>query len=260
VVIRRRLSPALALVPGAALSLAAGALLAACETASDGAARPTSYAPVPGSTSSRPPEAPVPQSPATEAPTAATTAQRGDDAAPGARASDGRPRRATLTIPAIGLHDMPVVPYRGRTDDAPGTAIQDGGVAASPHGPRGGVGPGGIGNYQITAHRTSSTRAFADLPSLRRWQRAVVEAAGVRYVYEIRRTRETSFRSQQSLAEQRAAVPGRPAATPTRAFLTLSTCATPEDHAAGNFWSDEFGNPEHRIDKIGVLVRTADAT
>jgi sortase A len=29
-----------------------------------------------------------------------------------------------------------------------------------------------------------------------------------------------------------------------------------EDHAAGNFWSDEFDNPEHRIDKVGVLVRT----
>jgi sortase A len=39
------------------------------------------------------------------------------------------------------------------------------------------------------------------------------------------------------------------------AMITLSTCATPEDHAAGNYWSDRFGNPEHRIDKIGVLVR-----
>ena len=37
-------------------------------------------------------------------------------------------------------------------------------------------------------------------------------------------------------------------------MITLSTCATPEDHARGNYWSDEFGNPEHRIDKIGVLV------
>jgi sortase A len=149
-----------------------------------------------------------------------------------------------------------VVPYRGRTDDAAGTRIQDGGVAASPHGPRGGVGPGGLGNSQVTAPRTSSTQAFRMLPSLRAGQRAVVRAGGVRYVYEIRRTRETSFRSPRSLAEQRAAVPGRPGMPPTRAFLTLSTCATPEDHAEGNYWSDEFKNPEHRIDKIGVLVRT----
>lgn len=170
--------------------------------------------------------------------------------------SDGRPRPARLTIPAIGLHDLAVVPYRGRTDDAHGTRIQDGGAAASPFGPHGGVGPGGLGSYQITGHRTSSTQPFRMLPSLRVGQRAVVEADGMRYVYEIRRTRETSFRSPRSLAEQRAAVPGRPAAAPTRAFLTLSTCATWEDHAAGNYWADRLHNPEHRIDKIGVLVRT----
>ncbi|HET7690174.1 MAG TPA: sortase [Nocardioidaceae bacterium] len=168
--------------------------------------------------------------------------------------SNGAPRRALLTIPRLGIRDLPAVPYRGWTDDAPGTVIQDRGVAASPFGPDGGVGPGGIGNYQVTAHRTSSTRAFANLPQLRRGDRVYVVAAGVRYVYEITTTRSTSFRSARSLAEQRAAVPGKPGAPATKAFLTLSTCATPEDHAAGNYWSDEFHNPEHRIDKIGVLV------
>jgi len=173
--------------------------------------------------------------------------------------SDGRPRRATLSIPALGLHDLVVVPYRGRTDDAVGTRIQDRGLAASPYGTMGGVGPGGVGNYQITAHRTSSTEAFASLPSLRVGQVAIVRVGGLRYVYEIRRTRETSFRSPRSLAEQRAAVPGHPGAPATRAFLTLSTCATLEDHAAGNYWADALHNPEHRIDKIGVLVRTVAA-
>jgi sortase A len=51
-------------------------------------------------------------------------------------------------------------------------------------------------------------------------------------------------------------VPGSPGTSPTRAFLTLSTCATWEDHAAGNYWADELHNPEHRVDKIGVLVWT----
>jgi len=175
---------------------------------------------------------------------------------PVAEVSDGQPRRAVLSIPAIGLHDLPVVPYVGSTDDARGTRIQDGGVAASSHGPTGGTGPGGLGNYQVAAHRLSSTQAFLQLPNLEVGERAIVVAGGVRYVYEIRTTRKTSFRSTQSLAEQRAAVPGRPGVAATRAFVTLSTCATPEDHARGNFWSDEFGNPEHRIDKIGVLVRT----
>jgi len=43
---------------------------------------------------------------------------------------------------------------------------------------------------------------------------------------------------------------------PTKAMITLSTCATREDHAEGNYWADEFDNPEHRIDKVGVLVRS----
>ena len=71
-------------------------------------------------------------------------------------ASDGRPRRAELSIPALGVGNLVVEPYRGRPDDAPGTRLQDTGIAASPHGPRGGVGPGGVGNYLVTAHRTSS--------------------------------------------------------------------------------------------------------
>jgi sortase A len=172
--------------------------------------------------------------------------------------SDGRSRRAVLAIPAIGLRGLVVVPYVGRTDDAAGTRIQDGGRGASPQGPRGGVGPGGIGNYQVTAHRTSSTRAFERLPDLRRGARVVVESGGVRYVYRVVTTRETSFRSPASLRAQRAAVPGRPGTVPSRAMITLSTCATQEDHAEGNYWADRFGNPEHRIDKIGVLVSSAE--
>jgi sortase A len=170
-------------------------------------------------------------------------------------ASDGRPRRASLTVPRLGLRDLAVVPYRGRTDDAPGTDIQNRGRAASPFGPHGGVGPGGVGNYQVTAHRLSSTRAFEFLPRLQRGDEVYVEAGGRRYVYRITTTRETSFRSPRSLREQRAAVPGKPGVRPTRAMITLSTCSTIEDHAAGNWWADRFGNPEHRIDKIGVLVR-----
>ncbi|WP_238694307.1 hypothetical protein [Nocardioides daphniae] len=79
------------------------------------------------------------------------------------------------------------------------------------------------------------------------------------HFYEVVRTRRTSFRSPRSLAAQRAPVPGRPGRTATRPMLTLSTCATPEDHAAGNFWADEFDNPEHRIDKIAALVETRPA-
>lgn len=159
-----------------------------------------------------------------------------------------------LSVKAIGLDNLAVVPYRGWTDDAAGTEIQNTGVAASPHGPRGGTGPGGIGNFQVTAHRTSSTEAFRRLPEVRRGDLLRVRTADVTYIYRIIGTRRTSFRSPASLSAQRAAVPGRPGQRATRAMITLSTCATPEDRAAGNHWFDELGNPEHRIDKIGVLV------
>lgn len=173
--------------------------------------------------------------------------------------ADGRPRRSLLTIPAIDVRSLVVLPYRGSPDDGPGTRIQNGGVAASPFGPRGGVGPGGIGNYILTAHRTSSTRAFADLPSLAVGDRVHVVAGKWRYVYRITQTRSTSFRSASSLARQSAAVPGHPGRRPTQAMITLSTCATPEDHARGNYWADQFGNPEHRIDKVGTLIATRPA-
>jgi sortase A len=204
----------------------------------------------PASPSARPTPEPDSTRPATPAPSSpAPTLSRRP-----LRVSDGRPRPARLSIPVIGIRDLLVVPYRGRPDDGPGTEIQDGGVAASPHGPLGGVGPGGVGNHIVTAHRLSSTQAFLDLPHLRKGDRVHVVAGGVRYVYRVTATRRTSFRSAASLAAQAAPVPGRPGVEPTRAMITLSTCATPEDHAAGNYWSDEFGNPEHRIDKIGVLV------
>ncbi len=239
------LRPALAL----AVALAVAGLLSACaaEPASETGPREraSQASPRPAQQSDQPSDQPSDQQPAEPAPRPS-----------GPRTSDGGPAAAQLDIPALDIRGLQVVPYRGWTDDAPGTAIQNRGVAASPHGPRGGVGPGGVGNYQVTAHRLSSTREFEFLPDLRVGQRAVVETARWRYVYEIRQTRRTSFRSPRSLAEQRAAVPGHPGREPTRAMITLSTCATVEDHAAGNFWSDEFHNPEHRIDKIGVLVRT----
>ena len=55
-------------------------------------------------------------------------------------------------------------------------------------------------------------------------------------------------------------MPGHQKMAATRAMITLSTCATQEDHAAGSYWADEFDNPEHRIDKIGILVDVRLAT
>ncbi|HET7350391.1 MAG TPA: class E sortase [Marmoricola sp.] len=195
----------------------------------------------------------TPSSTPTPSPTPSTTSPT-PTPTPSSTPTAPEPRRSFVTIPALGVRDVPTVRYRGRPDDGPGTAIQDTGAMASPRGPRGGVGPGVVGNFIITGHRTSHGAPLAELPALERGEGVLVRSGDQVFVYRIVGTRETSFRSAASLARQSAPVPGHPGRDPVRPMLTLSTCATPEDNAAGNFWRDEFGNPEHRIDKIGVLA------
>jgi sortase A len=166
---------------------------------------------------------------------------------------------ARLTIASIGIERLRVVPYEGTTDDRRGTRIQDRGTAASPYGPRGGVGPGETGNYLVTGHRLSAGGPFRRIPSVKKGDKVMVTEGRTTYTYTITGTRRTDFRSPRSLAEQRAAVPGFPGRTPTRAVITISTCATLEDNAAGNYWRDEFDNPQHRIDKVGVLTARSKA-
>ncbi len=229
----------------AASTLAIALLLTACA-----ADRPAPQRSVATTTT---PTSATPSISASSTPLTPSPTEESQPAEPVLTSTSGRPREARLSIPALGVAGVRVVPYVGTPDDGPGTAIQDRGFAASPHGSGGLVGPGGIGNYLITGHRTSSNAPFRYLPSLPVGARVVVVTGSHRLVYEIVGTRRTSFRSERSLREQSAAVPGHPGQQPTRAMMTLSTCATLEDHAAGNFWSDEFHNPEHRIEKIGVL-------
>jgi sortase A len=233
----------------AAAAVAATAACAAEEPRRTGPAerRTTSTAAPPGATpTSTPTSTPTPRP--TSSPTSSPT--------PPPRPE---PRRSFVSIPAIGLRDFPVVRYPGSPDDAPGTKIQDAGEMASPRGSRGGTAPGQVGNFIVTGHRLTGPAPLRYSPSLRRGDRILVRSGDTVFVYEVRRTRWTSFREPASLRAQRATVPGRPGEEASRPMITLSTCATLEDHAAGNYWYDEFDNPEHRIDKIGVLVDTRPA-
>jgi sortase A len=161
-----------------------------------------------------------------------------------------------LAIPSIGVRARQVVSYTGTADDKPGTVIQDRGLFASPRGPAGGVGPGEIGNFIITGHRTAHGKPLARLPDLKPGAHVLITANGTVYDYVVTRTMTISFRKPTEKAAQNAPVPGRPGATPTHPMLTLSTCATPEDHAAGNYWHDSLNNPEHRINKLATLTTT----
>jgi sortase A len=166
---------------------------------------------------------------------------------------------ATLAVPAIGLSGLRVVAYHGTADDAPGTKIQNRGVAANPRGPGGGVGPGEIGNFIVTGHRTEHGRPFSRLPEVQNGDHVLVTYDGLVYDYQVVQTMVISFRKPAEKAAQNAAVPGRPGEPATQAMITLSTCATAEDHAQGNYWKDALSNPEHRINKIARLIATRPA-
>lgn len=213
------------------------------------ATRPATSAP-PTATTTRTPNRPSKQTPQTTK-TPKQTVTPGDG-----RASAAKPNTApaVMAIPRIGLAGLRVTPYQGAADDGPGTKIQNKGKAANPQGAKGGVGAGDIGNYLVTAHRLTAGGPFRRLPSLRNGDHVYVTAGGSTYDYVISQTMWISFRKPADQARQSAPVPGFPGRTATKAMITLSTCATIEDHAAGNFWKDEFDNPEHRIDKVGVLV------
>ena len=101
------------------LALAGCAAPTAAETPEPASPRTASASARPSSGS--PSATPTPSAPA---PTPTPTE-------PPVLASDGRPREARLSIPALGLERLRVKPYRGTPDDARGTKIQNGGIAAS---------------------------------------------------------------------------------------------------------------------------------
>ena len=232
-----------------------GALIVVLALAGCSDVAPSGESPLPSTSSAPPTTADPPTSATRSSPAPSSSAPP----SPARTPTPARPTAAgpvTMSIPAIGVRNLRVVAYTGTADDRPGTRIQDRGFAASPRGRAGGVGPGEIGNFIVTGHRVSHNRPLEHAPDLRNGDHILVTEGGIEYDYVVTRTMTISFRKPAEKAQQNAAVPGNPGATPTSAMITISTCATPEDHAAGNYWHDELGNPEHRINKIGTLVAT----
>ena len=105
-----------AVVRGGGLLLAL-TLVGACATpaTNDDPADPAAD---PGPTRRGAPAAPAPTATATATPPRPPTTTPAAPA-PAYQVSDGRPRDALLSVPALGLRDLRVVAYRGHTDDAP---------------------------------------------------------------------------------------------------------------------------------------------
>jgi len=92
-----------------------------------------------------------------------------------------------------------------------------------------------------------------NVPRLTPGDKIYVDQGKNRFVYVASSKAKINFRSAASRALQQAAVPGSPGKRATRPAIVLSTCATPEDNAAGNYWRDEHDNPTHRIAVYGYL-------
>jgi sortase A len=164
------------------------------------------------------------------------------------------PPAAWVRIPAIGVSRR-LVWHAGRPDDAAGTRLQNKGLLAGPLGRTGGSLPGVPGNLVITGHRTSAGRPLWRLPALRRGAEVAVTFRGHVYVYRITGGAFVDASRRGTIARLVAPVPWHPGAKPKAAVLTMISCATPEDNAAGDRYRDAQHNPRHRIVRYGVLVR-----
>lgn len=164
---------------------------------------------------------------------------------------------AYLTVPVAGISRLEIVPYSGEPDDARGTEINDDGLAGAPRGYGYGAKPGQVGNLLLTAHRTSAGAPMNLVPELDAGDRIFVDQGRYRFTYVVAEQYWIDFRSTSSRAHQESPDPLHPGRPATRAAIVLSTCATPEDHANGNYWSDQFHNPAHRIAVAGYLQSVA---
>ena len=157
---------------------------------------------------------------------------------------------ASLTVPKAGIKNLKIVRYRGTPDDGPGTVIQNKGIVSAPYGSWGGVLPGQVGNFFLAAHRTSAGGPMRRVPGLKKGDKIYVRFNNKTIVYTVAYRLTVNFRSNASKLKQLTPVPGFPSLTPVAPAIVLSTCATPEDDAAGLHWRDKYDNPTHRFNVV----------
>jgi sortase A len=83
--------------------------------------------------------------------------------------------------------------------------------------------PGQIGNFAVAGHRATHGQPFADLNKLRIGDKVIVETQAAIYTYIVDNdpNRTIVLPTDVWVIDP---VPGHPAATPTRALITLTTC------------------------------------
>lgn len=117
---------------------------------------------------------------------------------------------AFLHVPRLGRsYSVPVVQGVSLPDLARGVG----------HYPRTAL-PGQVGNFAVAGHRATNGEPFAHLDRIRVGDRLVVETRRTWFSYVVDRVQIVAPTDVWVVEP----VPGRPAATPTRALITLTTC------------------------------------
>ncbi|GAA4584355.1 hypothetical protein GCM10023194_24070 [Planotetraspora phitsanulokensis] len=80
--------------------------------------------------------------------------------------------------------------------------------------------PGQIGNFVISAHRTTYSAPFNRIDELRRGDDIVVDARDARYIYRVSQ-KEVVDPTRLDVVDP---VPGHPAQRPSQALITMTTC------------------------------------
>jgi sortase A len=102
--------------------------------------------------------------------------------------------------------------------------------------------PGEIGNFAVAGHRATHGQPFADLNLLRVGDKVVVETVDAVYTYVVDNDPNRTIVLPTAVWVLDP-VPGHPAATPTQALITLTTC-------------NPRWNSSHRMIVFGHLVST----
>jgi len=98
--------------------------------------------------------------------------------------------------------------------------VRDRDLAAGPGHYPGTALPGEVGNFVLSAHRTSHSAPFADIDELLPGDRVLFAAAGGTFTYRVVASEVVKPTALDVLLP----VPGEPGAMPSQALLTLITC------------------------------------
>ncbi len=120
---------------------------------------------------------------------------------------------ALLRVPAFGAdYDVPVL-------EGTSPAVLARGVGHYPATAQ----PGQVGNFAVAGHRVTHGEPFARLLELKRGDEVVVETRAAVFTYVIDQP-PGGLTVRDTASWVLDPVPGQPAATPTQALITLTTC------------------------------------